>query len=141
MKPAANLALAVVAGIIVGSVVNGAIVAVGPSLVPPPEGVDVSTSEGLRAALPLFSPINFLPPFLAHALGTLTGAFVAAKLATTHRMRVALGIGVVFLAGGIAAVAMLGGPLWFIAADLGLAYIPMAWLGGHFAGATRATPA
>jgi hypothetical protein len=38
-------------------------------------------------------------------------------------------IGLFFLAGGIAAVAYLGGPLWFIVADLGLAYLPMAYLG------------
>ena len=28
-------------------------------------------------------------------------------------------------------VVMVGGPAWFIACDLVLAYVPMAWLGGR----------
>lgn len=38
-------------------------------------------------------------------------------------------VGVFFLAGGIANIYMLGGPLYFTIIDLVLAYIPMAWLG------------
>jgi hypothetical protein len=50
-------------------------------------------------------------------------------------------VGVFFLAGGISAVIMLGGPLWFKVADLLLAYIPMGFLGATLAGKTRQTPA
>ena len=39
--------LAVLAGIVIGGVVNMAIITVGPSLIPPPAGVDVTTAEGL----------------------------------------------------------------------------------------------
>jgi hypothetical protein len=85
----------------------------------------------------LFRPVHFLMPFLAHALGTLAGAFVAAKLAASHQRQLALGIGVLFLLGGIAAVAMLGGPTWFIATDLLLAYIPMSLLGAALAARMR----
>src|SRR5690606_30513718 len=60
---------AVVAGLVVGSVVNMAIVAAGPALVPPPAGVDTATAEGLAAGIHLFQPKHFLSPFLAHALG------------------------------------------------------------------------
>jgi hypothetical protein len=45
-------------------------------------------------------------------------------------MKIALGIGVLFLIGGTAAVMMLPAPMWFSALDLIVAYIPMAWLGG-----------
>lgn len=89
----------------------------------------------------LFAPANFICPFLAHALGTLAGSFVAAKLAASHRVKSAIGIGVFFLIGGIAAISMLGGPLWFNAADLLLAYIPMGYLGAILAGATRSQAA
>ena len=109
------------------------LVTVGPHLVPLPAGADVTTMEGLRASMPLFSPIHFLFPFLAHALGTLAGAFVAAKLAVSQHMKLTLGIGVLFLAGGISAVSMLGGPLWFYVCDLLFAYIPMGYLGGRLA--------
>lgn len=129
--------LVVLAGIVTGSIVNMALVNVGPHIVPLPEGADISTMEGLRDSMVLFSPINFLFPFLAHALGTLVGAFTVAKLVSNHKMRYALGIGVFFLLGGIAAVYQLGGPSWFILTDILLAYIPMAYLGGKLAGADK----
>lgn len=129
--------LVVLAGIVTGSIVNMALVNVGPHIVPLPEGADISTMEGLRDSMVLFSPINFLFPFLAHALGTLVGAFTVAKLVSNNKMRYALGIGVFFLLGGIAAVYQLGGPSWFILTDILLAYIPMAYLGGKLAGADK----
>ena len=89
--------------------------------------------EGLRDSMQSFTPKNFLFPFLGHALGTLSGAFVAAKLAVTHKMKFALGIGVFFLIGGSMAVNMLGGPTWFNVLDLVVAYIPMGFLGGILA--------
>lgn len=121
--------IAVLAGLLVGGVVNGTLIAVGPSLIPPPPGVDVSTAEGLAAAMPLFEPRHFVMPFLAHALGTLVGAAVAYLIAATHRARLAYLIGLLFLAGGIAASFMIPAPAWFIALDLIVAYLPMAWLG------------
>ena len=86
-----------------------------------------------RESMKLFEPANFLFPWLGHALGTLAGAFVAAKVAATHPMRCAIAIGVVFLLGGITMVVQCGGPKWCIGADLVLAYIPMAFIGGHLA--------
>ena len=71
-------------------------------------------------------------PFLAHALGTLVGAYIAARFAANNNMRFALLIGLIFLAGGIANVMMLPSPLWFTLVDLLGAYIPMAYLGGKF---------
>lgn len=129
--------LAVLAGVVVGSVVNISLVNAGPIVVPLPEGADVSTMEKLQESMALFTPANFLFPFLGHAVGTLAGAFVAAKLAASHPMKLALGIGVFFLVGGIAAIRMIGGPLWFQATDLLAAYIPMGYLGGMLAGMTR----
>jgi len=68
----------------------------------------------------------------AHALGTLAGAYSAAKLAANHHMKFALFIGVWFLAGGVAMVFILPAPRWFVFADLILAYLPMSYLGGKF---------
>ena len=122
--------IAVVVGLIIGGIVNMGLVTIGPSIIPPPAGVDMSTTEGLKEGMKLFEPKNFLFPFLAHALG----AFVAAKLAASHAMKCAMIVGVVFLLGGVMMVYMVGGPMWFIAADLGLAYLPMGYLGGLLAG-------
>ena len=137
MNPIVRNILAAVLGLVVGSVVNMALVLIGPLLIPLPEGADLSTPEGLRTSMALLTPVNFVAPFLAHALGTLAGAFVAAKLAVSHHMKFALGVGVAFLIGGIAAVSMIGGPVWFNAADLILAYIPMGLLGGYLGGARQ----
>jgi hypothetical protein len=134
MKPIARNILAAVLGFFIGSAVNLGLVNFGNSVVPLPEGADVSSAEGLQEAMKLFTPANFIFPFLAHAVGTLAGAFVAAKLAASHPMKFAIGIGVFFLFGGLTMVVLCGGPMWFIAADLLLAYIPMGILGGKLAG-------
>ena len=49
-------------------------------------------------------------------------------------MYFALGIGVFFLIGGISMVFMIPAPVWFIVADLSLAYIPMGWFGWKLTG-------
>jgi hypothetical protein len=137
MNPIARNILVAVVAFVGGSVVNIGLVNIGPSLIPLPEGVDGTTTESLRESMKLFTPANFVFPFLAHGLGTLSGAFIAAKLAANHKMRFAIGIGVAFLLGGTTMVFLVGGPAWFIACDLLLAYIPMGWLGGMLAGANR----
>jgi hypothetical protein len=138
MKTVLRNILAVIAGAVVGSIVNMGLVNLGPVVVPLPEGADVSTMERLRDSMALFTPANFLFPFLGHALGTLAGAYLAAKLAASHALKLALGIGGLFLIGGIAAANMIGGPMWFVVTDLLGAYIPMGYLGGVLAGARRA---
>jgi hypothetical protein len=129
--------LAVLAGVTVGSLVNMAIVMLSGSVIPPPEGADITTMEGLRASLHLFEPKHFIMPFLAHALGTFAGAIIAALIAQNHRIWFALGIGIFFLAGGVANAFMLPSPVWFTAVDLLLAYLPMAYFGGIIAGKNR----
>lgn len=120
--------LAVVAGIVVGAAVNMGLIALSPMLIPPPPGVDAGNAESLAASIHLFEPKHFLMPFLAHALGTYFGALVAYLIAASHKAPIAWLIGIVFLAGGIAAAFMIPAPVWFIALDLVVAYLPMAWL-------------
>ncbi len=131
--------LAVVAGVVAGGLVNMGLVMLGPVLVPPPAGVDMTTAEGLQAGMPLLQPRHFLFPFLAHALGTLAGALVAARLAVSRAHVMALVVGAVFLAGGIMAATMIPAPVWFVALDLVVAYLPMAWLGARLAPLSRRT--
>ncbi|TAK41699.1 MAG: hypothetical protein EPO28_08295 [Saprospiraceae bacterium] len=125
--------LAIVVGIILGSGVNMGIIMLSSSIIPPPEGVDVTSMESLKSAMHLFEPKHFVFPFLAHATGTLAGAAAAGLIAATHKMKFALGIGAFFLIGGIANVFMLPSPAWFTVVDLAGAYIPMGWLGGKLA--------
>lgn len=124
--------LAVILGLVIGSVVNMALVTAGPHIIPLPPGVDVTDAKSWSASLHLLEPKHFLFPFLAHALGTLTGSLVGYLIALTYRAAYGYAIGILFLVGGIAATSMIPAPGWFIAVDLGLAYLPMAWLGVGF---------
>ena len=53
MNPIIKNILVVVVGIIIGSVVNMAIIMISGSIIPPPNGADVTTMEGLKASLHL----------------------------------------------------------------------------------------
>ena len=130
MNPNIKNILAFVAGGILGSAMNMGIIMISGSIISPPDGADVTTMEGLKASMHLFQPKHFILPFLAHALGTFAGAFLAAIIAANHKMKFALGIGVFFLAGGITNTFMLPSPTWFTVLDLAGAYIPMAYFAG-----------
>jgi hypothetical protein len=133
MSKSLRMAAAVVGGVVIGSVVNMALISVSGKVIPPPLGADVTTMEGLKASLPLFEAKHFLFPFLAHALGTVVGAVVACLLAVGRSAVAAYIVGGFFLVGGIANAFLLPAPAWFIAVDLLLAYAPAAWLGQAFA--------
>jgi hypothetical protein len=121
--------LAILFGLAIGSSVNMALITLSPSLIPSPAGVDINNAESLAKSMHLFEARHFLMPFLAHALGTLVGAFVAYWVAASYKAQMAYIIGVIFLCGGVAASFMIPAPTWFVALDLLVAYIPMAWLG------------
>lgn len=133
MNPIFRNFLAVLAGLIIGSIVNMGIIMLSSQIIPPPADVDVTTTEGLNAGMHLFEPKHFIMPFLAHALGTLVGAFIAAKIAVGNKMRAAFIVGILFLIGGILNVLMLSSPMWFTGLDLLVAYLPMAFIGGKLA--------
>ena len=122
--------LILLGAIIVGGLVNMGLVMVGSSFVPPPELVDPTDVESIRANIHLYKPKNFIFPFLAHALGTLVGAYIAGRFTSGSRMTWALIVGAFFLIGGIMMAYQGTGPTWFIALDIIAAYIPMAWIGG-----------
>lgn len=133
MNPILKNILAVIVGLLAGSAVNMGIIILSGSIIPPPEGADNTTLEGLAASMHLYEPRHFIFPFLAHALGTFVGAFLTAMIASSHQLKLAFVIGFFFLAGGIYMVASLQSPLWFTVLDLVAAYIPMAYFGGRLA--------
>jgi hypothetical protein len=122
-------AVAVLAGILLGGLANMAVLAVGARMVPPPEGVEVNDLESINEHLGEYAPIQFLVPFLAHAFGTLVGGIVATLVAPGRRTVPAYVVAAFFLLGGLSMVLLLpNSPGWFIALDLVVAYVPMAWL-------------
>lgn len=132
MNPILRNILAIVIGWFGGSLINMGLIKLG-HIVKPIEGIDPNDMEALAQVMPTLSYEFYIFPFLAHALGTFVGAFIAGWVAASHKMRYALAIGILFLIGGIMVNYMISGPMWFTITDIVLAYIPMAWLGGKLA--------
>ena len=113
-----------------GAMLNGAMINVSNQIIPPPVGFDLTTAEGLQAAMPHMGPEHFLFPFLAHALGTLLSAVLITRFLKSQQFVFSMMVGVLFLIAGISMVIMLPEtPICFVLVDLIVAYIPMAYLG------------
>ena len=121
--------VALFGGAALGAMVNGGIISLQPYLIPLPQGVDPNQIQSLTEAMADFSWYHFVMPFLAHALGTLSGAYLAVRMAPQRQLFKAMAIAVIFLFGGIQMVQLLPAPLWFEITDLTLAYLPMGWIG------------
>ncbi len=130
MNPILRNIIAVIVGVVACMGINGYLIRISGSIIPFPEGVDPNNLESIKENLHLYEFKHFIMPFLAHALGSLVGAFLAALIAATKKMTFAYTIGCFHLLGGIATAVMIPAPTWFIVTDLALAYIPMAWIGG-----------
>jgi hypothetical protein len=128
MIPILKNIIAVVAGLLFGSAANMLTLQIGMALIPPPEGFDMNTPEGLNAAFAVMETKHFISPFLSHALGTFVGAFIVARFAARHHKTFAYVIAGLFFLGGLYMVLILNAPMWFNLTDLILAYFPMAWL-------------
>lgn len=124
-----KLIFAVVLGLVLGGATNMSLIMVSSHVIPPPVGADMTTAEGIRATLPQLEARHFLFPFVAHAFGTLVGAFIAARATPRHKLVGALIVGSLFLVGGVMAARMIPAPTWFIVLDLVVAYFPFALLG------------
>ena len=112
----------VLLGIIIGMIVNMGLIIIG--------GIFFPLTDN-------FEPMNainwdfkyFIFPFLAHSIGTLSGAFIVSKISRNSHIIMPLIVGLYFLSGGLYMVTILPAPTWFISLDLILCYIPMAVLG------------
>lgn len=129
MNPTLRNILALVGGYVLGSMINMSTLILGSKVMPLPAGLELGNMESLLANAPNFEWKHFLLPFLAHALGTLVGAFVASRFAVSHHFKLALIIGLVFMAGGVYMAKIADFPVAQEIVDISLAYIPMALLG------------
>ena len=127
MKTIIKNILVVLGGCLFGSAVNMGLIIAGNQLIPFDDGMNPMNAN-------MWEIKYFLFPFLAHAMGTLSGAFIAAKFSASYHMVLAICIGIFFLLGGISMVFIMPAPVWFIVADLSMAYIPMGWFGWKLSG-------
>ena len=114
--------LALIGGGLVAMVVNMGLIITGNQLIPFSDNINPMNAMNWEMRY-------FIFPFLAHAIGTLSGAYIAAKFSASYHMLFAICIGIFFLSGGISMVFILPAPIWFIVIDLVFAYLPMGWLG------------
>ena len=127
MKTIFKNILVLLGGCVFGSVVNMGLIIAGNQLIPMADGMNPMDAT-------MWEIKFFIFPFIAHAIGTLSGAFIVARYTASHHMILAISIGVFFLLGGISMVFIMPAPVWFIVADLSLAYIPMGWYGWKLIG-------
>ena len=127
MKTIFKNILVLLGGCVFGSVVNMGLIIAGNQLIPLADGMNPMDAK-------MWEIKYFIFPFFAHAIGTLSGAFIVAKYTVSYHMILAICIGIFFLLGGISMVFIMPAPVWFIVADLSLAYIPMGWFGWKLSG-------
>jgi len=127
MNPNFKNILVFFVGCVIGMSINMGLIIAGNLLIPLEDGVDPMDAT-------MWELKYFLFPFLAHAVGTLVGAFIVAKYTASYHMLLSLSVGVFFLLGGISMVFIMPAPLWFIIIDISLAYIPMGWYGWKLTG-------
>lgn len=129
MPPILRTILGVLVGATICIFLNGLLLGFMMKLIGTPEGFDPKDFTTYH----LLQAKHYLSPFIAHAVPSLVGGAIAALIAATHKVTMALIVGGLHLLGGIAAVFMIDAPLWFDALDLTVAYLPMAWIGGKLA--------
>ena len=115
---------AIILGIIIGIIINMGFIIIGGIVVPFSENLDPMNANSWNIKY-------FLFPFLAHAIGTFSGAFAASKVSKNYHIIIPMIVGLYFLFGGIYMVMILPAPTWFICIDLILCYLPMALLGWY----------
>jgi hypothetical protein len=127
MSPLLRNILAVLIGALVCIMLNGLLLGLMMKIIPTP--VDFDPKD--PSTYGLLEAHHFISPFVAHAVPSLIGGLIAALIAATRKITYALCVGVLHLLGGIAAAFMIPAPVWFVALDLIVAYLPMAWIGGR----------
>jgi len=128
MNPMMKNVLGPVIGLLLGMLTNIGLILLFLQIFPLPEGVELK-QESLDAHIQSFEWKHFIAPFLGHAGGTFAGAWVACRMMEKKQWLGAVIIGSFFLLGGIMEVGARETPLWFAILDIGLAYLPMSWLG------------
>lgn len=124
--------LAVIGGLVAMVACVAAVELLSAWLYPPPPGVDYHDPAQLRAAMPTIPWQAKALVILAWTLGSLVGAYVAAKIARSMRRAAALAIGCLMMTLVGISLVMIPHPAWMIALGL-LLPLPFALLGRELA--------
>jgi len=128
---------AVFVGLIAGMIVNMSLVMLNAYvLFPMPEGMDMNDTEAFTSYVVTLPTAAFVVVLFAHLGQSFVGAWVAARLGSSHALILAMIVGVLSLAGGIANMMQIPGPDWMYI-ELPL-YLVVAWVAGRLAEKSRA---
>ncbi|HEX4935485.1 MAG TPA: hypothetical protein VFV33_20030 [Gemmatimonadaceae bacterium] len=131
--PPVRSVIAVAAGLFVGGIATFGVEALGHVAVPPPQGLDVTNLEAVKAAMPTLPVAHFVPILIAYVVGPTLGAALAARMAPS-RARVHAGVvGAFFLAGAVRNFMSIPHPVWFVVASV-LAFLAAPLLGSRLVG-------
>ena len=121
--------LAVIAGIVTAFILVMLIEWLGHLVVPPPEGLDPTDPESIRAMMDQISPLSLIMVAIAWACAAFGGAWVAGKIGGPPSRIPALIVGGLLVAGSIMNLIVIPHPIWFWFVGL-LPQLPLALLGG-----------
>lgn len=124
--------LAVVAGILTGTLVIYMIESATRMLYPLPPDLDLQDRAAMEILIKAMPVGALLMVLLAYAAGSFSGGMIAALIARNGKVKCSLITGLFFLVGGVFNFLAIPHPLWFAIISL-VVYLPMAGLGG-FAG-------
>jgi len=103
---------AVVAGLVIGMIVNLALVQLNTVFFPLPEGVTMADTAQMKDAIQDMPPAAWILVFAAHLGQAFVGGWFAARIGGSRHMMLAMIVGLLSLAGGIANAVMLSTPVW-----------------------------
>ncbi|MHC4264191.1 MAG: hypothetical protein ACYSWX_16850 [Planctomycetota bacterium] len=130
-------ALSIVVGLAVGMVVNMALITLNSKvLYPAPEDLDFKDTEKFQAYVDTLPAPAFLVVMAAHLGQAFFGGLVAAWMAKSHPIPLALTIGAISMLGGIMMMRTVKGPTWMLI-ELPL-YLALAYLAGSIVEGMRA---
>ncbi|WP_411812512.1 hypothetical protein ACLB9Y_05230 [Chryseobacterium scophthalmum] len=105
--------LAVVAGIIVGSICVWAVETLNHMLYPYPEGMKLGDMEGFKNYIETLPFLGKFMVIIGYALGALVSGFIATKISKDGKPTAALICGIIFLVFTIYNMTVLPTPIWF----------------------------
>jgi len=127
----------VIAGLVVGMVVNMALVMLNAYvLFPMPEGTDMSDPAQMNAYIATLPGTAFIVVLAAHLGQSFAGGWTAARLGASKPLVLALIIGVLSLVGGVMNMMQIDHPAWMYV-ELPL-YLVVAWVAGSMETKRRA---
>jgi hypothetical protein len=121
--------LAVIGGVVLGGIVVFVVEWVSSLIYPPPAGLDMTDKEAMKAYVATLPIGALLFVLLAYVLGSLSGGWLAAKIARDSKIRLSLIAGGVLLLFGIINLVTIPHPLWFAVLTV-LVFLPAAYFGG-----------